>query len=437
MIETRRGSREWSKDYIVASSALLVVAVIWLGAATPPWWTYAVLGAAAAMVLVFGVRARRAQVHERDHVVLAEQKEKASRTILGHVFDSVLDPMLAIDERGLVVAANPSVERVFGWTRDQVVGHNVNMLMGEPYRTEHDRYIEHYLETGERRAIGRIRKVLGRARDGREFPCELSVSEVWTDAGRTFFGVVRDVSEHENFAVRMATAERLAAVGEVAAGIAHEVNNPVNTIINCAKMIKDGDSAPELCDYVLQEGLRIAAFVRELMGVAQDRGDDFKEIDVHEPLRRAVSLLGIRLRHAGVEVVVAYGADLPPIRARSHRLQQVFLNLLINALDALRAFERAGKRVDVRTRLEVEGGQRFVVVSIEDNGPGVQEYARERIFQPFFTTKKVGEGTGLGLAVSAGIVRDHGGRIVLRSEVGQPGDPASFSEFAVWLPVAP
>src|SRR5690606_6393917 len=131
-----------------------------------------------------------------------------------------------------------------------------------------DGYIATYLAPGVRRATGRIRKVIGRRTVDSEFPCELSVSELHTPEGRRYVGVVRDISERERFALQLPTTERLAAVARLAGGLAHEVNNLLNTIINCAQMIKDGDPSPELRDYVLHEAMRIAGIVRELMNVA-------------------------------------------------------------------------------------------------------------------------------------------------------------------------
>lgn len=430
MPERSIAHRRWLQAYLALTLALLLVLAALLCVVASHPWLCALIAAMAALSIWGGMRAYRTLAGEGERVSAAYDRAAASRKVLVHVFDSVLDPMLAIDELGCVVAANPAVQGVFGWQPGDLIGRNVSILMGEPYRSEHDAYLHRYRSTGERRAIGRIRKVLGRRRDGSEFPCELSVSEVMTDEGRRFFGVVRDVSEHEAFAARMAAAERLAAVGEVAAGVAHEVNNPINTIINCAQMIKDGDTAPELCDHVIQEGLRIAGFVRELMGAAEDRVEDYIRIDVHEPLRRALALVGVRLRHAGIELRVSEGAELPPVRARARRLQQVFLNLLINAIDALRPLSRTDKRIEVDSRVESDGDMPWVVVTVQDNGPGVPEYDRKRVFQPFFTTKKAGEGTGLGLAVSSGIVHEHGGRIVLQSEHG------ASARFAVWLPAA-
>ncbi|HLU37836.1 MAG TPA: ATP-binding protein [Planctomycetota bacterium] len=384
-----------------------------------------VLAVALALAATIALRAARGRAASAQ----GQDVRPFAGMVLEHVFDAVLDPIIVINERGTVLAANVATERVFGWPPPELVGRNVSVLMGEPYRAEHDGYIATYLATGVRRAIGRIRKVIGRRKDDSEFPCELSVSELHTPEGRRFVGVVRDISERERFAMQMAATERLAAVGELAAGLAHEVNNPLNTIINCAQMIKDGDPSPELRDYVLHEAMRIAGIVRELMNVAADRAEDYRHTDVHQPLQRALALLATRMRQARVTVNLDLAEGLPAVRARADRLQQVFLNLLLNALDALAQCERE-RRIDIVTRAESTNGESWVRIAVRDNGPGVPEYARERIFQPFFTTKKPGEGTGLGLAVSTGIVRDHGGTLQLHTEVGK------FAEFVVSLPAA-
>lgn len=419
------GVRAWA---LAAAVAITLSLVLVCTAFQERWtWFAATLGALAA--LVSAVRARQHHLRsQRAAAAVLTQTENRS-AMLAHVFVSVLDPILAIDERGRVLAANPAVTQTFGWTADELAGQNVNVLMGEPFRAEHDGYIAAYLATGAKKAIGRIRNVIGRHRDGREFPCELSVSEVWTQAGRRFFGVVRDVSEREHLAIRMAAAERLAAVGELAAGIAHEVNNPINTIINCAQMIKEGDRAPELCDHVIQEGMRIASFVRELLDTAVDREEAFQATDVRDPIQRALTLLALRFRHAHIRFETDLPEGLPRVRAKPRRLQQVFLNLFLNARDALRSVERPDRCVHVEAR-RVDESPDLVEITVRDNGPGIPPHALARIFQPFYTTKKAGEGTGLGLAVSASIVHDHGGTLTARSE------PDVGAEFVLRLPTA-
>ncbi|HMQ23574.1 MAG TPA: PAS domain S-box protein, partial [Planctomycetota bacterium] len=197
---------------------------------------------------------------------------------LQQLFDSLVDPILSIDVDGRILTANPAVERTFGWSRDQILGEPITLLMAEPFRTEHDGYVKRFLDTGERRAIGRVRQVLARHKDGHEFPCELSVSFVKRGEDVRFYGIVRDVSDRERLLERVAQVERLAAVGELAAGVAHEVNNPVNTIINCARLIKAGDPDAQLVDDIIDEGLRIAMIVRDLLDLSRHHDDDFAKV---------------------------------------------------------------------------------------------------------------------------------------------------------------
>lgn len=342
---------------------------------------------------------------------------------------SLLDPILSIDLRGIVLSANPAVERVFGWTPSELIGHNVDRLMGEPYRSEHDSYLERYQQTGEAKAIGRIRKVIGRRRNGEDFACELSVAELVEDGERRFVGVVRDVSERETLVARLAQAERLAAVGELAAGIAHEVNNPVNTIINCARLLADGDDDPQLTEDIMHEGMRIASIVRDLLDFSRDRREEHSATAIDEVVRRTVSLISRRLDRGGVHLQLDIPADLPPVRGRLQQLQQVLLNLLLNSRDALTADPRThGKEIRVRARSVGAGSDAKVCLSVWDNGPGIEPHHLDKVFRPFFTTKASG-GNGLGLAVSHGIVRDHHGTLTVSSV------PGEFCEFVVTLPV--
>lgn len=368
----------------------------------------------------------------------AEESAKAeaerSRMELERVVDAILDPIASIDEQGRILSVNPAVERVFGWPREELLGRNVSVLMGEPYRREHDGYIAHYLRTGDARAIGRVRKVLGRRRDGTEFPCELSVSEIrGPGAKRRFVGVVRDISEREQIAARLAHTERLAALGELAATVAHEVNNPVNTIINCAQLVKDGDDDPQLLQHITEEGVRIASIVRDLLDFARDRHDENSTVHVGDVVRRTLSLSQGRIEKHGIRLRVDLAPDLPALRARSQQLQQVLLNLLLNARDALvgdgRSSVQPGKEIAIRAEPAGNGVHRMIRLSVRDNGPGIAPENLERVFQPFFTTKADRGGNGLGLAVSRGIVQEHGGTLTVRSE------PGEFCEFIVELPV--
>ncbi|MAE76774.1 MAG: hypothetical protein CMJ85_07905 [Planctomycetes bacterium] len=360
---------------------------------------------------------------------VTEQRGLKSR--LESVLDAVIDPIIAIDEKGTVVRANPAVETTFGWSPRQLVGRNVAVLMGEPYRSEHDKYLHRYLETGQRKAIGIVRTVIGRRKNGEDFPCEISVSEMRGAGSSRFVGVVRDTSEKEEMSLRLSQAERLAAVGELAAGVAHEINNPVNTIINCAQLVRDGDDEPRLLDDIVHEGLRIASIVRDLLDFSRDHGDERAPTPIDDVIERTLSIVGGRIEKQGIRLEVEVEDLLPQVSGRAQQLQQVLLNLLLNARDALVADERPhDKLIRVTAARGGSAAEPRIVLCVRDNGPGVPSEVQDRIFQPFFTTKRDRGGTGLGLSVSLGIVKAHDGVLRLTSK------PDDYCEFTVELPVA-
>ncbi|MHC4516165.1 MAG: PAS domain S-box protein [Planctomycetota bacterium] len=346
---------------------------------------------------------------------------------------AVIDPIVATDVEGKVLACNPAVDKVFGWKPEELLGRNVGVLMGKPYSDEHSSYIQRYLDTGEQRAIGNVRKVVARRKNGRGFAAEISISEVKEGGSMRFVGVVRDISEREEIMAKLAQSERLAAIGELAAGVAHEINNPVNTIINCAQLLTDGDTDSELYDDILHEGNRIATIVRGLLDFAREKDEDFHPVNLSAVARQAVSLVQRRFEKTGIDIIVKAADDLPPVPGRFQQLEQVVLNLLLNARDALFDHEvEGGKTIQIGvSERRAEDGSLCVCLAVRDNGPGIPEEHRDKVFQPFFTTKREAGGTGLGLSTSLGIVESHGGSMKVDSRTGR------YTEVWVSLPQAP
>ena len=238
--------------------------------------------------------------------------------------------------------------------------------------------------------------------------------------------MIRDISERKDMQTKLAQTERLAAVGELAAGVAHEINNPINTVINCAQLIQDGDEAGANCQVIIEEGKRIADIVSDLLQFARDDRDLPQPTSIAEVVQRTVRLLGENWKRHGIRLDVDVAEALPQVHARPQRLQQVLLNLLINAKDALAAVEHE-RRVWVHAAVEADG----VTTTVRDNGPGLPPHLGMRVFEPFVTTKRARGGTGLGLSISKSIVEGYGGTLRVDSE---PGQGASFH---VWLPLAP
>lgn len=231
-----------------------------------------------------------------------------------------------------------------------------------------------------------------------------------------------------NADTRLVQAAKMIAVGEMAAGIAHELNNPLTTVTGFAELILD-EIPPDAVyradvEMVLQEAQRARGVVRGLLDFARQGERVRSRGDLNEILGDALSLTRHFIHTSGVQLEVATSDDLPWILVESNQLKQVFLNLIHNALHAM----PAGGRLSIRTSLKARENRQWAVVDIADDGMGVPAADVGRIFEPFYTTRSDEGGTGLGLTVSYGIVTDHGGTIEVQSETGHG------SVFSVWLP---
>ena len=360
---------------------------------------------------------------ERETAVVAAAQHAATwRAIV----DTATEGIVTIDARGLIETVNGAAEKLFNYSVHELVGQNVKVLMPEPYHSEHNAYLTRYLETGQRRIIGIGREVTGRRKDGSQFPIDLSVGEGAVEGRRFFTAVIRDITERKELQTKLAQAERLAAVGELAAGVAHEINNPINTMINCAQLIQDGDEAHENARIIIEEGGRIADIVRALLQFARDDRDQAQPTSIAEVVHRTMRLIGESWKRHGITLTIDVDDDLPLVHARPQKVQQVLLNLMINAKDALLQHDIDNRHVSLIAQ-QSDGGVSFTVA---DNGPGIANSVRERIFEPFITTKRALGGTGLGLSISRSIVEDYGGTLQASSEPGG-------AVFTVWLPLAP
>ncbi|MBI3159882.1 MAG: GAF domain-containing protein [Chloroflexi bacterium] len=228
---------------------------------------------------------------------------------------------------------------------------------------------------------------------------------------------------------RLIRSAKLAAVGEMAAGVAHELNNPLTTVAGFAELILE-QTAPEApwrgdLELVLNEARRARAVVRRLLDFSRPSEILRVRADLNEELSNVVSLVHHMASTSGVALRVSLWDDLPPVRIDRNQMQQVFLNLLHNAIQAM----PQGGDLTLRTQVQTYNRKKYATASVKDTGVGIQAGHLDKIFEPFFTTKAAGSGTGLGLSVSYGIVADHGGFIDVESEEGKG------AVFTVWLPV--
>ncbi|MBM4070517.1 MAG: PAS domain S-box protein [Planctomycetes bacterium] len=387
--------------------------------------------------------------------------------------EATQDAIVVADQFGMVSLFNPSAQRMFGYSAEEIIGQPVTQLMPVELRGLHERGLARYLKTRQPRVIGHIVEMHGRRKDGSEFPLELALSAISLGPpgpdGREpvqFLGAMRDLTERNRIRSMLIQNERLASIGLLSAGVAHEINNPLAFVANNLVVLeRDTKGLMELLNHYVshwsilagvndevaaraeslalevdleyvrenlprlikrtRDGVdRVSRIVQSLRGLA--RTDAPKRQDTHIPdlVENSLEMLRGRLRRSNIEVLQEHDA-LPRAPCVSSQIGQVLLNLLVNAVQAVETVRPHGGRIVVRTcRLTDE-----MLIEVEDNGCGIEPVHLPRLFDPFFTTKDVGEGTGLGLSISHNIVTGHGGRLEVRSK------PGEGSAFRMYLPL--
>ena len=330
------------------------------------------------------------------------------------------DAVLSIDRQGQVVLFNPAAERIFGYARDEVIGQKVNMLMAEPYATEHDEYIARYEKTGEARAIGRIRTVTARRKNGEPFPIELSVTEIAVDQDVHYAAFIRDISEKTRLQGQLLESERLAAIGTTAAKIGHELANPLNGMSLTVQLLEqrlnklvDGmeSQLTPTVKRLKDEISRLQKLVGQFATISRKEKYVFRPVNLTQLIDDVVALQAPHLARNSIEIRTTLAPDLPAMSIDSDKIKQALLNLVKNAGEAM----PQGGRITIDAFMAGD----VVIVEITDTGEGIP--LDIDAFEPFMTTKK--EGTGVGLVIVRQIVTAHDGKISYRSK---PGEGTTF-----------
>ena len=354
------------------------------------------------------------------------------------LLDAAVDAIIVIDERGQILTFNRAAERMFGYWAADVLGKNVSVLMGEPYRGEHDGYMSRYLATGEAHIIGKGREVEGRRASGESFPVSLAVGEVAGGSQRRFVGIIRDLSAKRaaeqrarSLEHRLAHVGRFNLMGEMAAGIAHEINQPLSAIATYAQAAKrvlqkpDPDIAllEDVYGKIDQQARRAGQVIDNLRKLIRKQAVDTQSLDVNHVVDDVMSLIEADARSEGIPVQLRKGIGLPNVRADAVQIQQVLLNLTRNSVDAMRDGLAKERGIIILTERVESGGVR---IAVTDHGHGVAPQLGDDIFHPFVTTKRTG--LGVGLAISKTIVESFGGTLRYAD------NPVGGSIFSIELP---
>ncbi len=331
-----------------------------------------------------------------------------SEATLRAILETCVDGIITIDAEGSILSFNPAAVRIFGYQPYEVIGEAVKMLMPDPHHGRHPGYIRQFLETKKTRLIGIGREVIGKRKDGTTFPLYLAVSDVNVHGRKMFAGIVRDLTDFKKMQDEIIQAQKLAAIGEMAASVGHEIKNPLAGISGAIEILRDtfdeGDSRVQIMDDILSEVKRLDNTVRDLLAFSRPWNPDTQFCSLQEIVERVAR--SFQEQEDLAEVKFAFGSSIrTKVRVDPWLFEKVLWNVLDNATDAMH------NQGEISFNLTESPG--YVTLCVQDSGDGVPVEHLNDVFRPFFTTKS--RGTGLGLAICKKILDAHGGAISLFS----------------------
>lgn len=352
---------------------------------------------------------------------------------------AAVDAIIISDSHGKMLRFNPAAQRMFGLTQADALGSNVSRLMPEPFRSGHDQYLLAHREGGAARIIGIGREIVGLRLNGQTFPMHLSVGEIEGESEARYVAIIRDLSEEKatrdmvrELNSQLAHADRLVMLGELTAGIAHEINQPLTAIAAYAdaggRLLEQSaegmkENLDQICERVAEQARRAGDVVTRLRKLSYKGELTRGRHDLNTLLSHVLLLFEHELKHSEVKLITKLEPDLPVLIVDEIQIQQVLVNLIKNSMDAMKSAETPEPEVLVRMARVRED----IEIIVRDNGPGVAPESEKRLFEPFFTTKQ--SGVGLGLSICHNIAIAHGGNLdYRRSEQGG-------AEFRLSLPL--
>ena len=361
---------------------------------------------------------------KRSDEALRDSQER----LLG-IISSAMDAIITVDNDQTIIVFNRAAEQIFRCPATEAIGQSIDKFIPERFREAHAKHIRSFGETGvSSRSMESPGTLMGVRADGEEFPVEATISQVRTASEKLYTVILRDVSVRKRTEDELHQAQKMEAVGHLAGGIAHEFNNYLGIIMGYTDLMAEQETQSESLRFDLAEiksaTQKAASLTRQLLAFSRKQLIEPTVLDLNTSIWEAHKLLR-RLIPANIDVVPVLHPDLGKVRADPAQIQQILINLVVNARDAMPqggkiSIETAGVVLDEEFSsryFEVVPGD-YVMISVSDNGEGIDADALPHIFEPFFTTKKADKGTGLGLSTTYGIVKQSGGHITVASVRG-------------------
>jgi len=344
-----------------------------------------------------------------------EDSLKERLELFHSAFEHSTDAIIITNVDGTIIEVNDAFTKIYGYSREETVGKSTALIQSkhstrEFYKQMWDSLSKFSQWKGE---------IINRRKDGAEIPVWLSITPIFlNDEKIGYMGIESDMSDRKNLEQQIIQTEKLATIGQLAAGIAHEIGTPLNIISGNAEFIqmdmKESDDSYQGLTTIIEQTKRISVLIRQLLEFARPKILSLQPVNLNSVIANVLEFVRLQFSKNGIEIKTAFENDLPKVYGDPALLYQVFLNIIINAYQAM----NKGGMLLIKTSTE-EGSAKKVAIAIEDTGEGITPENLGKLFTPFFTTKEPGKGTGLGLAVTQRIVQEHSGAITIDSHRGK------------------